>query len=62
MASLTADCIRYRHTIGLSVAIAGLEKALRQRKTMPGEIAVQAERGGVATVIRPYLEAFTVGK
>ncbi len=54
-----ADCFRYRNKIGLSVAIEGLQEALRQRKATPGEIARQAERGGVATVIRPYLEALT---
>ncbi|MVA36315.1 type IV toxin-antitoxin system AbiEi family antitoxin domain-containing protein [Agrobacterium vitis] len=54
-----ADCFRYRNKIGLSVAIEGLQEALRQRKAAPGEIAIQAEQGGVATVIRPYLEALT---
>jgi len=34
-------------------------EALRQRKAMPTEIARQAERGGISTVIRPYLEALT---
>jgi len=41
------------------VAIEGLQEALRQRKGIPGEIARQAEHGGVTTVIRPYLEALT---
>ncbi|GAJ97119.1 transcriptional regulator [Agrobacterium rhizogenes] len=54
-----ADCFRYRNKIGLSVAIEGLQEVLRQRKATPGEIARQAERGGVATVIRPYIEALT---
>ena len=54
-----ADCFRYRNKIGLSVAIEGLQEALRQRKATPGEIASQAEHGGVTTVIRPYLEALT---
>ncbi|WP_430244371.1 type IV toxin-antitoxin system AbiEi family antitoxin domain-containing protein [Neorhizobium sp. DAR64861/K0K2] len=54
-----ADCFRYRNKIGLSVAIEGLQEALRQRKATPGEIARQAEHGGVTTVIRPYLEALT---
>ena len=53
------DCFRYRNKIGLSVAIEGLQEALRQRKATPGEIARQAEHGGVTTVIRPYLEALT---
>jgi predicted transcriptional regulator of viral defense system len=59
VAKTIADCFRYRNKIGLSVAIEGLQEALRQRKTTPGEIARQAERGTVATVIRPYLEALT---
>ena len=59
VAKTIADCFRYRNKIGLSVAIEGLQEALRQRKATPGEIARQAERGGVSTVIRPYLEALT---
>lgn len=59
VAKTIADCFRYRNKIGLSVAIEGLQEALRQRKTTPGEIVRQAERGAVATVIRPYLEALT---
>lgn len=54
-----ADCFRHRTKVGLSVAIESLQEALRQRKASPGEIAAQAERGGVSTVIRPYLEALT---
>lgn len=59
VAKTVADCFRYRNKIGQSVAIEGLQEALRQRKATPAEIARQAERGGVATVIRPYLEALT---
>ncbi len=59
VAKTIADCFRYRNKIGLPVAIEGLQEALRQRKTTPGEIARQAERGAVSTVIRPYLEALT---
>jgi predicted transcriptional regulator of viral defense system len=54
-----ADCFRHRRAVGLSVAIEGLQEALRQRKATPSEIARHAERGGVAGVIRPYLEALT---
>lgn len=60
VAKTIADCFRYRNKIGLSVAIEGLQEALRQRKATPDEIAKQAERGAVATVIRPYLEALIV--
>jgi predicted transcriptional regulator of viral defense system len=59
VAKTVADCFRHRTKVGLSVAIEGLQEALRQRKATPGELAAQAERGGVSTVIRPYLEALT---
>jgi predicted transcriptional regulator of viral defense system len=57
VAKTVADCFRHRSKVGLSVAIEGLQEALRQRKATPAEIARQAEKGGVSTVIRPYLEA-----
>lgn len=59
VAKTVADCFRHRSKVGLSVAIEGLQESLRQRKATPAEIARQAERGGVSTVIRPYLEALT---
>ena len=58
-AKTVADCFRHRSKVGLSVAIEGLQETLRQRKATPGEIAHQAEQGGISTVIRPYLEALT---
>ena len=48
-----------RGKVGLSVAVEGLQEALRQRKATPAEIARQCERGGVSTVVRPYLETLT---
>lgn len=59
VAKTIADCFRHRRTVGQSVALEGLQEALRQRKATPAEIARHAERGGVSTVIRPYLEALT---
>ncbi|MXY64954.1 MAG: transcriptional regulator [Gammaproteobacteria bacterium] len=60
VAKTIADCFRHRRSVGQTVALEGLQEALRQRKASPAEIARHAERGRVATVIRPYLEAFTV--
>ena len=60
VAKTVADCFRHRNKVGLSVAIEGLQETLRQRKATPAEITRQAERGGISTVIRPYLEALTV--
>lgn len=54
-----ADCFRHRRSVGLSVAIEGLQQALRQGKVKPADIADHAQRGGVWTVVRPYLEALT---
>jgi predicted transcriptional regulator of viral defense system len=58
-ARTVADCFRHRRTVGLSIAIEGLQESLRQRKATPAEIARQAEKGRVSTVVRPYLEALT---
>ena len=58
-AKTIADCFRHRSKIGLTVAIEGMQEALRQRKVTPSEIARQAEHGGVATIVRPYLDALT---
>ena len=59
VAETVVDCFRHRDKMGLSVAIEGLQEALRQRKATPAEIARQAEKRGVSTVIRPYLEVLT---
>ncbi len=49
VAKTVTDGFRHRSKVGLLVAIEGLQEALRQRKATPGEIAHQAEYGGVAT-------------
>ena len=59
VAKTIADCFRHRRTVGQTIALEGLQEALRQHKATPAEIARHAERGGVANVIRPYLEALT---
>jgi predicted transcriptional regulator of viral defense system len=59
VAKTVADCFRHRNKIGLSIAIEGLQEALRQRKATPADIARLAAIGGVSTIVRPYLEALT---
>jgi len=59
VAKTIADCFRHRRSVGQSVALEGLQEALRQRKATPAEIAKSAQRGGVSTIVRPYLEALT---
>lgn len=57
VAKTIADCFRHRRSVGLQVALKGLDEAIRKRKATPAEIARYADRGRVATVVRPYLEA-----
>ena len=59
VAKTIADCFRHRRSVGQSVALEGLQEALRQRKATPAEIAGSAASGGVSTIVRPYLEALT---
>ncbi|WP_111735857.1 type IV toxin-antitoxin system AbiEi family antitoxin domain-containing protein [Roseovarius amoyensis] len=59
VAKTIADCFRHRRSVGQSVALEGLQEALRQRKATPAEIARSAGTGGVSTIVRPYLEALT---
>ena len=59
VAKTITDCFRHRRSVGQSIALEGLQEALRQRKATPAEIAKSAAYGGVATVVRPYLEALT---
>ena len=54
-----ADCFRHRRSVGLSIAPEGLQEALRQRKLTLATMSRQAMKSGVATVVRPYLEALT---
>jgi predicted transcriptional regulator of viral defense system len=59
VARTVADCFRHRRSVGLSVALEGLQEALRQRKATPADIARRADKLGVGAVVRPYLEALT---
>lgn len=53
------DCFRHRRAVGLSVALEGLQEALRQRKVTAGAVARLADQHGIGAVVRPYLEALT---
>ena len=44
VAKTIADCFRHRRKVGQTVALEGLQKALRQRKASPAEIARHAAR------------------
>lgn len=57
VAKTVADCFKYRHKIGLDVAIEALRDALRQRKCTVDELWHCARICRVTNVMRPYLEA-----
>ena len=59
VAKTIADAFRHRRTVGLSVALEGLQETLRQRKASPSDILAAAEQGRVGTIVRPYLTALT---
>ena len=54
-----ADCFRHRRSVGLAVALEGLQEGLRQRKVSPSQILDAADRGRVGSIVRPYLTALT---
>ncbi len=58
-ARTVVDCFRFRNKIGLDVALEALSEGLRLRKFTLDDLWRTAERGRVANVMRPYIEAMT---
>ena len=56
-AKTVADCFKYRHKIGIDVAIEALRDSVRTRKATIDEIHRYAKACRVANVMRPYLES-----
>ena len=56
-AKTVADCFKYRHKIGLDVAIEALRSCREQRSCSVDDVWRYAKIDRVATVMRPYLEA-----
>jgi len=56
-AKTVADCFKYRHKIGLDVALEALRECLRERAATLDEIWHFAKICRVSNVIRPYLES-----
>ncbi|NBW09144.1 MAG: transcriptional regulator [Caulobacteraceae bacterium] len=59
VAKTIADCFRHRNTVGLTIALEGLQQALAQRKATPGALSEAFANGRVTTIAHPYLEALT---
>jgi predicted transcriptional regulator of viral defense system len=57
VAKTVADCFKYRHKIGLDVALEALREAWTARRMTSDEIWHHAKIDRVANVMRPYLES-----
>ena len=55
-AKTVADCFKYRHKIGLDVALEALRDCRRQRRATTDELWQAARVCRVANVVRPYME------
>lgn len=56
-AKSVADCFKFRHKIGLDVALEALRDCYRQKKASMNELFEAAKVCRVANVMRPYLES-----
>jgi len=59
VAKTIADCFKYRHKIGLDVALEALRDAWRQRRATMDDLWRYAAICRVKNVMRPYLESLT---
>ncbi|MEW6073594.1 MAG: type IV toxin-antitoxin system AbiEi family antitoxin domain-containing protein [Planctomycetota bacterium] len=56
-AKTVVDCFRFRHRLGVQVAVEALRAGLEERKFTPAQILGVARTCRVARTVRPYLEA-----
>ena len=56
-AKTVADCFKFRHKIGLDVALEALQETFRTRKASMDELWEAAKICRVSNVMRPYLES-----
>jgi predicted transcriptional regulator of viral defense system len=60
-AKTIADCFKFRHKIGLDIAIEALENGIKDGKASYSDILKYAKICRVQNVIRPYLETIAHG-
>jgi predicted transcriptional regulator of viral defense system len=60
VAKTIADCFKYRHRIGLDVALEALQEGLQDQRADRAAIRHYARIGRVERIIRPYMEAFSL--
>jgi predicted transcriptional regulator of viral defense system len=58
-AKTVADCFKFRHKIGVDVALEALRECYRQKKASMNELWEAAKVCRVTNVIRPYMESLT---
>jgi predicted transcriptional regulator of viral defense system len=56
-ARTVVDCFRFRHKVGLDVALEAVRDCLKQKKATPDQLHLTASKFRMAKVMRPYLEA-----
>ena len=54
-----ADCFKFRHKVGVDVALEALKDAWRKRQVTMADLDRFAKIGRVTNVMRPYLEMLT---
>ncbi len=57
LAKTVVDCFRFRHKLGLDVALDALQQALTRKHVQPSELLHYARLCRVEGPLRPYLEA-----
>ena len=58
-AKTVADCFKFRHKIGLDIALEALRETWRYRRATMKDLEYYAQINRVAKVMRPYLETLT---
>ncbi len=58
-AKTVADCFKFRHKIGLDIALEALREAWKARRATMDQLHHYAQVDRVAKVMRPYLETLT---
>ena len=56
-AKTVADCFKFRHKIGIDVALEALRDCYRQKKATMNELWEAAKVCRVANVMKPYVES-----
>ena len=56
-AKTVADCFKFRHKIGMDVALEALREAYRQKKASMNDLWEAAKMCRVANVMKPYVES-----